>query len=363
MESVFYKLSPLEIEERKRLSRLPLRIAQLQDLEVGFETFYDSQVIDFPKRPHWSNADTKLTLEEREFNAFQAWKAKLYQKYSVKDLSYFEQNLQVWRQLWRVIELSDIILLVVDARHPILHFPPALYDYVTIEMGKKLVLVLNKIDLIDGKTLEGWKIYFKERFPGLILAGFSCYPKECFRQDDMGIGKISFIILKDEMKKRSKRKFKRYFKAVGVTDILELCRTIHLDSKSKIDWDELIKKVKDRAISFEEKERLLNMQKDDPELFLGRSRHRQKMNYNSSESEDDDDQDEGMESFTEIIADHSLVTLGTIGHPNVGKSSLINGILGRKAVSVSKTPGHTKHFQTIHIADKIRLCDCPGLGD
>jgi large subunit GTPase 1 len=30
-------------------------------------------------------------------------------------------------------------------------------------------------------------------------------------------------------------------------------------------------------------------------------------------------------------------------------------------VSVSATPGKTKHFQTINLSDKITLCDCPGL--
>lgn len=26
---------------------------------------------------------------------------------------------QTWRQLWRVLEMSDIILLITDARHPV----------------------------------------------------------------------------------------------------------------------------------------------------------------------------------------------------------------------------------------------------
>jgi large subunit GTPase 1 len=30
-------------------------------------------------------------------------------------------------------------------------------------------------------------------------------------------------------------------------------------------------------------------------------------------------------------------------------------------VSVSSTPGKTKHFQTIHLSEKVILCDCPGL--
>lgn len=32
-----------------------------------------------------------------------------------------------------------------------------------------------------------------------------------------------------------------------------------------------------------------------------------------------------------------------------------------QVVSVSKTPGHTKHFQTIYLTQNVILCDCPGL--
>lgn len=56
-----------------------------------------------------------------------------------------------------------------------------------------------------------------------------------------------------------------------------------------------------------------------------------------------------------------ILTLGCLGQPNVGKSSLINALMGRKVVSVSRTPGHTKHFQTIYLTSNVRLCDCPGL--
>lgn len=34
---------------------------------------------------------------------------------------------------------------------------------------------------------------------------------------------------------------------------------------------------------------------------------------------------------------------------------------GKKVVSVSRTPGHTKHFQTIYLTKTVCLCDCPGL--
>lgn len=49
------------------------------------------------------------------------------------------------------------------------------------------------------------------------------------------------------------------------------------------------------------------------------------------------------------------------GFPNVGKSSVINSLVGRKVVSVSRTPGHTKYFQTYYLTQTVKLCDCPGL--
>lgn len=36
-----------------------------------------------------------------------------------RELSYFELNLETWRQLWRVLEISDIILFIVDIRYPV----------------------------------------------------------------------------------------------------------------------------------------------------------------------------------------------------------------------------------------------------
>lgn len=50
-----------------------------------------------------------------------------------------------------------------------------------------------------------------------------------------------------------------------------------------------------------------------------------------------------------------------IGIPNVGKSTLINKISGRKAASVENKPGHTKAQQWIKVSEKFELLDTPGV--
>ena len=56
--------------------------------------------------------------------------------------------------------------------------------------------------------------------------------------------------------------------------------------------------------------------------------------------------------------------VGTVGYPNVGKSSLINVLCAKKRVGVAAMPGKTKHFQTLNLeTEKRNIClvDCPGL--
>ena len=69
----------------------------------------------------------------------------LYKLFGAKRLNYFERNLEVWRQLWRVAERSDILVIVVDARFPLFHFPDAIYNWVRNELNKPVLLVLNKV--------------------------------------------------------------------------------------------------------------------------------------------------------------------------------------------------------------------------
>ncbi len=67
------------------------------------------------------------------------------------------------------------------------------------------------------------------------------------------------------------------------------------------------------------------------------------------------------EFATEHNPNPTKLMVGLVGYPNVGKSSTINALIGSKKVSVSATPGKTKHFQTLPFSDRVTLCDCPGL--
>merc|ERR1719424_1770681 len=55
------------------------------------------------------------------------------------------------------------------------------------------------------------------------------------------------------------------------------------------------------------------------------------------------------------------ITVGVVGYPNVGKSSLINSLKRAKAVNVGSTPGVTTAAQLVSIDKRVKLMDCPGI--
>ena len=59
----------------------------------------------------------------------------------------------------------------------------------------------------------------------------------------------------------------------------------------------------------------------------------------------------------------SLPEVAFVGRSNVGKSSLINAMTGRKSLArTSSTPGRTQQLNFFNLGDKIIIVDLPGYG-
>ena len=59
--------------------------------------------------------------------------------------------------------------------------------------------------------------------------------------------------------------------------------------------------------------------------------------------------------------DKKQISVGFIGYPNVGKSSVINTLKKKKVCKVAPIPGETKVWQYITLLRNIYLIDCPGV--
>ncbi len=66
-------------------------------------------------------------------------------------------------------------------------------------------------------------------------------------------------------------------------------------------------------------------------------------------------------SELERIAGEREIRVGLVGKPNVGKSSVINALRGKKVARRSPTPGYTKGEQWIRLSPRVLLIDSPGV--
>ncbi|KAH9363716.1 hypothetical protein HPB48_020450 [Haemaphysalis longicornis] len=68
-----------------------------------------------------------------------------------------------------------------------------------------------------------------------------------------------------------------------------------------------------------------------------------------------------LRQFSKLHTDKRQISVGFIGYPNVGKSSVINALRSKKVCNVAPIAGETKVWQYITLMRKIYLIDCPGV--
>jgi large subunit GTPase 1 len=289
-----------------------------------------------PRRPKWDATTTPQELDTMERDSLLLWRRGLAELQENNDLlmTPFERNLEVWRQLWRVIERSDLVVQIVDARHPLLFRSEDLEDYVKeVDSKKNNLLLVNKADMMTLQQRQAWADYFVEA--GINYKFFSA---------ELAKEMNEARALEEESDEDSDESSEEEEDGEDVEadddDLAEEAKKIALQDKQ----EENAKWVDEETVAVpaeeEEDERTRILTTEDLEaLFL-------------EHSPEVDTGPDGVPRKTSI---------GLVGYPNVGKSSTINALIGAKKVSVSATPGKTKHFQTIHLSEKVVLCDCPGL--
>lgn len=68
-----------------------------------------------------------------------------------------------------------------------------------------------------------------------------------------------------------------------------------------------------------------------------------------------------LRQYSTLHADKKQISVGMVGYPNTGKSSIINTLRKKKVCNVAPIPGETKVWQYITLMRRIFLIDCPGI--
>lgn len=336
--------------------RNPYLLSATEERGVKKRHAQNKERLAVPRRPKWTADTTPRELDEMERASVLEWRRGLAELQENNDLllTPFERNIEVWRQLWRVIERSDLVVQIVDARNPLMFRSEDLERYVKeVDSKKNNLLLVNKADMMTEEQRAAWADYFVEN-----KINYKFFSAQLAKEQNEGL---------HEAEHPSQRQFQQ--SSAAETSPNNLARQMeHTDLAEEEDeqeWSDQDSESDSIEASLDEH--------DDSSDGTGSS---PQPNSRLTDSSSNDSKtriltvDELEALFLENLPDATATedgqaprktTIGLVGYPNVGKSSTINSLVGAKKVSVSATPGKTKHFQTINLSDKVVLCDCPGL--
>ncbi|KAM8954112.1 large subunit GTPase 1 homolog [Pelodytes ibericus] len=342
-EKLNIKFVPAEERTGLLTSEETQRIHKLQE--------ENKQFLCIPRRPPWDKNTSAEVLKQSERENFLEWRRQLAKLEEEKKLilTPFERNLDFWRQLWRVIERSDVVVQIVDARNPLLFRCQDLERYVKeISQHKENIILINKADLLSSSQRQSWAEFFQKE--GIKVIFWSALAE----------GERLAAEAKDEQMEEEEEEDEESTdddeEEEEETETANTCAIEDDEYSGTSDEYEDCEEDEGWQTCSEEAEDEIWIQDQEP----ARTQDRVICNHSHLVQSD-----ELLEIFKSIHMGQRIkmdqLTVGLVGYPNVGKSSTINTILGNKKVSVSATPGHTKHFQTLFVEPGLCLCDCPGL--
>ncbi|KIY67195.1 P-loop containing nucleoside triphosphate hydrolase protein [Cylindrobasidium torrendii FP15055 ss-10] len=359
LHSSFLRLSPEFLQTSLYLSAsLPLqRPIDIRKCILELPDVNTLQRLTCPRRPPWNFDMSKKEVEKGEEGVFRKWPAqtdKLVQHWqdlapegavevdppAIRDpdlpsdppstmprsTTYFERNIEVWRQLWRVTEISQIILVLLDSRCPLLHYPPSLAEYLTLSK-RKHILVLTKVDIAGPARVDAWTKYLQTAYPSLRIVLVESYAEK-----DLGWAQQGKAKYEPRMPDAFRHKLVDTIRELH-EELLQPPEEVKSNPKRLAHWKPRIKTGLDWDAVHSARGNQVGIAIGGAAIPV--------------EGEEDEEP--------------RFLTVGVIGQPNVGKSSLLNALFGSQRVQASKTPGKTKHFQTLFWTPEVRLVDCPGL--
>ncbi|PNY24893.1 Nucleolar GTP-binding protein 2 [Tolypocladium capitatum] len=164
------------------------------------------------------------------------------------------QSKRIWNELYKVIDSSDVVIHVLDARDPLGTRCRSIEKYLKEDAPHKhLIFVLNKCDLVPTSVAAGWVRSLSKEYPTLAFHA-------------------------------------SITNSFGKGSLIQLLR-----------------------------------------------------------------------QFSSLHSDRKQISVGLIGGPNTGKSSIINTLLKKKVCTVAPIPGETKVWQYVSLMKRIYLIDCPGV--
>ncbi|XP_034290000.1 guanine nucleotide-binding protein-like 3-like protein [Pantherophis guttatus] len=183
-----------------------------------------------------------------------------------------------YKEFRKVIEAADVILEVLDARDPQgCRCPQVEEAVVQAGTNKRLVLVLNKIDLVSKEIVAKWLKYLRNEFPTVAFKSSTQQQSKNLQRSHVSVTRAS-------------------------SDLLGSAACVGADCLMKV-----------------------------------------------------------LANYCRNQDVRTTITVGVVGFPNVGKSSLINSLKRSRACNTGATPGITKSLQEVQLDKHIKLLDCPGI--